>query len=969
MSLPTQATIPNSSTAWQLAPAPTYTWSASSGPMTSQQWVAADDSRIVLTGTAAKGTVTGSAAGFVRPEYLADKSTVGTDGDPFFAPAYGIRMATNSQNVWVRLYQRSNAAFTNISNRASVRVKVDGQWTSLDPVYLGTPVGYPASPQNLTAGEYYLQMTFSSAAQRTIELQTQLEFGGFAAETAATVTQAPAVQHSIAFLGDSLSAGEKHGTGNFALTGGSAGTYTSVTSMVWTAAHACGYDNIINVGVGASGFLTVGESIAFSSPTRMQNDVIDHHPDTVFIGTPMNDMGGGKTPAQVQTAATTTLSTIRAALPNALFFILGCPTPPVLGDAATASAAVAPYNAVLKTVAAADGNAWYLDPATGDLYNPSGVSVANQGNWITGRESSISSDNLHPTQAGTRVFGLLLGDMLKLAHPAGGAPGYEESYIPGAYSKDAAGTVRRLRAWVKSPTNTYPLHASAIQNGNTTPPISTLNPPSVAAPVMTTNSATLNWSAVPGATSYRVFKSGVQAIESAGTSATLVGLNPSTTYSFTVQAVAGTVTSAQSAAVVGQTAAPASTAGPTRVASYGPNGTHWPEDTPWKNEVVPNMIEVDCTWAAIKTAIQSVTDSMAAAGTIIKVRPGSLGGNGGSAGSTPVLSLAGSKTRSRNILVMPRDGFGSVQITNSVRINQVYGVTFALLDARDVGVTRTGCTNTHLAWCLVDASRTVGLKGEITENCNSYEVINLEVRVKDVDPHGSGSGYDNTDNTTGSAWLRNCHMTGCYGAPAYLPDPTDPFYAGQDVGYGHNDTWQLYGSNMYYGFFFKDCSFWASPNCAIQIGKFGTSGASADQAAAHARVDAVNGTSGVGATTYLEVDHCLLVDAKKGSEVRYPIPEHAKALTVPQAINDRGAYDRMDLKNSIIYGSVYSSSGNTRYRTVDNVTTNKTQISTLIAPGGGSWTVNPAMDTWTVAQWNALSPIPSVEYLTSIWNA
>ena len=43
---------------------------------------------------------------------------------------------------------------------------------------------------------------------------------------------------------------------------------------------------------------------------------------------------------------------------------------------------------------------------------------------------------------------------------------------------------------------------------------------------------------------------------------------------------------------------------PTAVRSYGPNGTHWPADTPWFDASFGKVIDVACTWDAIGKAIE-----------------------------------------------------------------------------------------------------------------------------------------------------------------------------------------------------------------------------------------------------------------------------------------------------------------------------------------------------------------------------
>ncbi|MBL1084969.1 glycoside hydrolase family 18 protein [Streptomyces actinomycinicus] len=72
---------------------------------------------------------------------------------------------------------------------------------------------------------------------------------------------------------------------------------------------------------------------------------------------------------------------------------------------------------------------------------------------------------------------------------------------------------------------------------------------------VTSSSVGLSWSAVPGATSYAVYRDGVKAQTVTGTSATVSGLAASTAYGFQVTAVNGAGESAKSAVVTATTGA------------------------------------------------------------------------------------------------------------------------------------------------------------------------------------------------------------------------------------------------------------------------------------------------------------------------------------------------------------------------------------------------------------------------------
>ena len=181
---------------------------------------------------------------------------------------------------------------------------------------------------------------------------------------------------------------------------------------------------------------------------------------------------------------------------------------------------------------------------------------------------------------------------------------------------------------------------------------------------------------------------------------------------------------------------------PTVVPSYGPNGTHWPAHTPWIGDTAAKIIVVDCTWKAIETAIVSVTDAEAAAGVHIKVRPGSLPGNGVSSGSTPVMKTRiGKQTWTQNVLVSPRDGWGTVKVTASAgaRIREMYGVTIARIDATEILL--TNCSRS--VWA--QSKMSVGLRmassyESITRHCDAYEIVMADAKTAIADPLGYAAG-------------------------------------------------------------------------------------------------------------------------------------------------------------------------------------------------------------------------------------
>ncbi|MGA5472410.1 chitinase [Streptomyces arboris] len=92
-------------------------------------------------------------------------------------------------------------------------------------------------------------------------------------------------------------------------------------------------------------------------------------------------------------------------------------------------------------------------------------------------------------------------------------------------------------------------------------PVIPAAPAGLAAGATTTSSVALSWNAVSGATGYKVYRDGVQATTSTGTSATVTGLAADTAYQFSVSATNAAGESVKSSAISARTAKPG-TGGP-----------------------------------------------------------------------------------------------------------------------------------------------------------------------------------------------------------------------------------------------------------------------------------------------------------------------------------------------------------------------------------------------------------------------
>lgn len=430
---------------FDLYPAPGMSWIVGPAPSGSGYVsVAPDHPYIKLLGHATKGVQAGSVSGFINPAPLQDIAGAGTGTNPLVFPPYAPRILTNSPEVWFRLAQRSYSGFSNVSSRAAVRLRVNGKWVSLTPIYLGSTLGFPSNPENITAGEYAYKLTFPDSQTREIELNTHLEFGGVVIPAGYFLYEPRAISSVVALLDGSLGGAEKHQTGNYSLNSadgsGAAATYTAVSSYLWAAAQSLGYDSVVNSAAGSSGGSINGDTASWKSTNKVPRDVSDHFPDMAVVGGANNDMAAGQTAAQVDAAFATVYGNVVAgAKAGAILVAFGMFTAPAMGSQASAEAAVAPYNDVLKARAQQYGF-WFINPTTGQTFDPQGNLRRTTSNWVYQDTSDIASDNTHPSQRGANNLGVKFADAIRMAHVDDiGATGTASSVLPGP-SQSAQGS-------------------------------------------------------------------------------------------------------------------------------------------------------------------------------------------------------------------------------------------------------------------------------------------------------------------------------------------------------------------------------------------------------------------------------------------------------------------------------------------------------------------------------------------------
>jgi hypothetical protein len=449
-----------------------------------------------------------------------------------------------------------------------------------------------------------------------------------------------------------------------------------------------------------------------------------------------------------------------------------------------------------------------------------------------------------------------------------------------------------------------------------------------------------------GATSYQIFVDGSKVADSKVTSIMIDQVANDRSHSVSVAAVDSAGAVSPKTASVSDTCRAASFYGaPVEVASFGPNGTHYPDRTPWIHGAAATVLETDCTWAAIKAAVNSLTDAQVNAGARINIRPGTLPGNGAAAGSRPMMDTVGELTWRRRVLLTPRDGAGSVKFSNNLRVNKMWNVALVGFDLGKYAIQLTGCSYSALAWTVMASLRLSGLNGMLTEGFDLVEWVIRDVAVGDLDPAAFGSGYSSTGNYTGgNSWLRYCRSIAGYIAPKYLPVKVTAADGTVTAGYGHNDSLQLYGNGHYYGFTFRDSAHWGSNNSALQAG--GWSGTADPD---------------VGPIPYfMRLSHTLLINAGVASAIRYPTPANAQQADGGSAINGNGRNGQHYADQVYTTGSLYR----TNWQEVsDSRCTVAARPSTV-----GAWTQDNAVARWTKATWDRICPIPTAARTSQIWS-
>lgn len=371
-----------------------------------------------------------------------------------------------------------------------------------------------------------------------------------------------------------------------------------------------------------------------------------------------------------------------------------------------------------------------------------------------------------------------------------------------------------------------------------------------------------------------------------------------------------------------RTPSPTATATPTRAASsgrpavrasYGVNGTHFPPDTPWPGEQVANELVAECDWGDIARLVQGLNAAQVAEGAIIRVKPGTLPGGGATSSAPAVLTKVGNADWTRNVMIVPRDGFGSVTMADKgIRIDQSARLSlFGFVSAG--GFTLTLCNDMEMGW-----SRWSG--GGVTRGARNVGFYELVLGFRQ-DPN----------DTVGFRPIEAYEMTGitrqgCVFGPSVKPADSK----------AHCDTVQLEGtgSGAFGGFESVDCVDYGSSNAAMLVS---------------------------GQLSYAEFRHCLVLGGQLPWQV-YPL-RPGDYQGDPNAF--AGGCTDVRLSDSVVVGAI----GKVGFTTVTNTSLSYAPTAGQAPSSSGSWTVDTATTGWGREQIMALQEVADYEVptLRALW--
>lgn len=346
-------------------------------------------------------------------------------------------------------------------------------------------------------------------------------------------------------------------------------------------------------------------------------------------------------------------------------------------------------------------------------------------------------------------------------------------------------------------------------------------------------------------------------------------------------------------------------AGPVGV--VGPDGSHWPEDTPRAGTA--RTVVVKPTWAAISAAIAA--EATTSGDVEICVTPGTIvGGNGAGSSSKGVLADIGNADRSSRILVTPCDGVGTVSTSGDkgvafvgVKGVSIVGIDFGQTSVMLRNVEAFGFGYTTVRTLLVTAN---GLRG--VRDADVVEVVAGTTAAE-------GAGYDRMEvKSAGGYDIDGLTFSGIYAAPHYKARGSS----------AHTDTIQFVttsGNGTISDVVIEDSAVFQSTNQGIIAG---------------------NNSGG-------EIRNTLVVGGKTG-QLRYPVYEGGQPVIGANSLH--GTWTDLGMEASSIAGTV------SPYYSFSEV-----EESASTKGDRGFEKLEPL----TIEDLDEMAPVPTAARLAAIW--
>lgn len=239
-----------------------------------------------------------------------------------------------------------------------------------------------------------LRFDFGNTNPKRITLQMAgFPFNGVFIPTASTLWKVPAYTERTLVLSESLTGGSTFNTG------WGIGTWLNRVALLM------GWEDVWNQSLGGTGYTIVGPYTTFGAratgtvtgSTGGLNDIgqygLTGGTTRIIVWGGINDTTSTQT--AINTAARALYQNIKAAVPAASLYVIGCHS-----TSGTPTQVIIDTDETLR-LAAASAGAPFVSPVTGRVYNGRGTLISDQGPWFSAsNQLFIAPDGVHATDDG-----------------------------------------------------------------------------------------------------------------------------------------------------------------------------------------------------------------------------------------------------------------------------------------------------------------------------------------------------------------------------------------------------------------------------------------------------------------------------------------------------------------------------------------------------------------------------------------